>query len=214
MKKLKPKANNIREDLQLYPHIPDSKTKHDGRYNPNTYVSIQTRVNNDTEFEQAYIEKIASDGWVALKNPSDIQIFPKGRPFKYRLNGESLVGVPDGTFRSGGWLLGKNSNDPENNEKYIMYKGYNGAIFSLQIKDILEIYVKSVKKEISVFKKPDMNNATNFPVYLPDPDTKKLEIVYFAKDEFNKNRFINSIKYRKAQVMGVWSWSVVFYNEN
>ena len=172
MEPIEPKANYIRNDLQMYPHAPDPKTKHDTRYNPNTYISIQTRVNSDPQFEQAYIAKIASDGWVALKNASDIHMFPKGRVFKYRLNGESLAGFQEGTFRSGGWLLGKNIEDPENNNKYVMYKGYNGAIFSLQIKDILEIYVKSNKKEISVFKKPDMNNTTNFPVYLPHPETK------------------------------------------
>jgi hypothetical protein len=211
MKEIKPKADYIIPELQMYPHIPDPKTKHDTRYNPETYISIQTRVNNSQDFEKAYIAKIASDGWVALKDTKDIHMFPKGRPFKYRLNGESLVGVPEGTFRSGGWLLGKNLEDPENNDKYIMYKGYNGAIFSLQIKDLLEVYVKSSKKEIPVFKKPDMNNPTNYSVYLPDPETDEPQLVYYAKDQFNKNRFINSEKYKKARAFGMWSWSVVFY---
>jgi hypothetical protein len=213
MGRIKPRANHIREDLQQYPHVPDPKTQHDSRYNPEKYISIQTRVNNDPLFEQAYIAKIASDGWVALKNPSDIHMYPKGRQFKYRLNGESMAGFEEGTFRSGGWLLGKNLEDTENNHLYIMYKGYNGAIFSLQIKDVLEIYVKSTKKEIPIFKKPDSKNPTNYPVYLPDPETEEPCLVYYAKDEFNKKRFMNSLKYKKALSFGMWSWSVVFYEE-
>ena len=42
-----PKADYIRNDLQLYPHIQDPKTTHETRYDPDTYVSVQTRVNND-----------------------------------------------------------------------------------------------------------------------------------------------------------------------
>lgn len=209
MKKyIKPQANNIKPELQSYPRIPDAKTKHDERYDPETYISVQTRVNYDPEFEKKYIAKIVADGWVALKNVNDILIFPKGRPFKYRLNGESLSGAPEGTFRSGGWLLGKNMEDPDNNDKYVMYKGYNGAIFSLQIKDLLEVYIKSPKRDIPVFKKP--SKITNFPVYLPDPDTNEQIVVYFATDMYHKNRFINSMKYRKALALGMWSWSVVF----
>lgn len=209
-KLLIPKADYIRNDLQMYPHIPDKNTKHDTRYDPDKYISIQTKVNNDSKFENNYISKIVADGWVALKNVNDIFLFPKGRSFKYRLNGNSLSGISEGTFRSGGWLLGKNMEDKDNKDKYIMYKGYNGAIFSLQIKDILEVYVKSSKKEIPVFKKPDLNFITNYPVYLPHPETNKQIIVYYAKDDFNKKRFMNSLKYKKALAFNMWTWSVVF----
>ena len=209
-KSIVPKADYIRNDLQMYPHIPDPKTVHDTRYDPNTYISIQTKVNNDSKFEKMYISKLISDGWVALKKPEDLLIFPKGRSFKYRLNGESLSGAPEGMFRSGGWLLGRNIEDTENNMKYILYKGYNGAIFSLQIKDILQAYVKSSKKEIPIFKKPDLNYVTNYPVYLSDPTTEKQTIVYYGKDEYNRKRFMNSMKYKKAIALGMWSWSVVF----
>lgn len=211
-KSIIPKANYIREDLQLYPHVIDPKTQHDTRYDPRTYISIQTKVNNNPKFEKEYINKIITDGWVALKRVQDILLFPKGRTFKYRLNSNSLSNAPEGTFRSGGWIIGRNLDDIENKDKYILYKGYNGAIFSLQIKDLLEVYVKSSKKEIPVFKKPDLNNITNYPVYLPNPETNKNEIIYYAKDEYNKNRFINTMKYKKALAFGMWSWSVVFYD--
>lgn len=207
-----PKADYIRNDLQLYPHIQDQKTKNDSRYDPKNYISVQSKVNSNSKYEKMYISKLTSDGWVSLKKVQDILIFPKGRSFKYRLNGESLSGAPEGTFRSGGWIIGRNLDDPDNNLDYILYKGYNGAIFSLQIKDLLEVYIKSSKKEIPVFKKPDLNNKTNYPVYLADPDTGKNHIIYYGKDEFNRNRFMNSMKYKKAQAFGIWSWSVVFNN--
>lgn len=207
-------ANNINNSLQAYPRVPDSKVKHDTRYNPNTYISIQTRVNNDENFEQRYISKIASDGWVALSETRDLLLFPAGRSFKYRLNGDSLSGAPEGTFRSGGWLLGRNKENVENNDKYILYKGYNGAVFSLQIKDLLEVYIKSKTKEIPVFKKPNPKTQTkNFPVFLQDPETGNDKIIYYARDNNAKIRFMNSHKYKIAKATGMWSWSAVF-NEN
>jgi hypothetical protein len=204
-------SDKIRHDLQLYTHIPDKKTRHDERYDPNTYVSIQSKVNSDSEFEKKYISKLAVDGWVALNNIKDIFLFPKGKPFKYRLNGDSLSSAPEGTFRSGGWFIGKNLDNPENNDKYIMYKGYNGVIFSLQIKDILEVYIKSTKREISTFKKPA--SITKYPIYLIDNLTKKKVVVYYARDKFAQNRFENSYKYKLALATGQWSWSAVFNND-
>lgn len=206
---LQPKADYIRNDLQLYPHAQDPKTINDSRYDPNTYVSIQTKVNEDSKFEKKYIAKIVSEGWVSLKRVEDILIFPKGRPFKYRLNGDSLSGAPEGTFRSGGWLIGKNLNERDNDD-YVLYKGYNGAVFSLQIKDLLEVYIKSPKREVPVFKKPDMNNITNYPVFLPNPETDVNTLIYYARDEYQRRRFMNSVKYKKALALGMWSWSMVF----
>lgn len=207
---IRPMGDEIKPELQLYPHNEDPKTKHDTRYSRDKYISIQTKVNNDYEYDKMYIAKLASQGWIELKNVEDILVFAKGRSFKYRLNGDSLSGAPEGTFRSGGWLLGKNLNDKDNKDKYVMYKGYNGAVFSLQIKDLLSVYVKSTKRDVSVFKKPDLNNKTNFPVYLRDPQTGKNVVVYYAKDEYNRNRFMNSNKYKKANSTEIWSWSVVF----
>ena len=65
---ISPRADYIRPELQLYPHILDPKTTNDERYNRDVYISVQTKVNNDTEFEKKYIAKLVADGWVALKN--------------------------------------------------------------------------------------------------------------------------------------------------
>jgi hypothetical protein len=201
-------SNKIKPELQLYPRKIDPKTVNDERYDENSYVSIQSKVNNDPNFEKKYINKIIEDGWVALRNITDIFLYPKGRSFKYRLNGESLSGAPEGTFRSGGWLIGKNEDDPDNNDKYILYKGYNGVIFPLQIKDILEIYIKSPARERGVFKRP--LQVTNYPVYLYNNQSGKNEIVYYGKDNSQRHRFMNTIKYKKAYATGNWSWSIVF----
>jgi len=64
--------SNIRTDLQLYSRIPDPKTIHDERYNPNTYISVQSKVNNDSEFENLYLDKLIKDGWVSLRSIQDI----------------------------------------------------------------------------------------------------------------------------------------------
>ena len=212
---MKPAANNIKPHLQAYPRVPDSKTRHDTRYDPNKYISIQTRVNVDPEFEKKYIAKIASDGWVALSKPKDLLYFPKGRLFKYRLNGESMSGAQEGTFRSGGWLIGRNIDDTENNDKYILYKAYNGTIFSLQLKDLLEVYIQSKKREIPVFKKPDPDILNkNYPVFLPNPETGEDELIYYARDNSARTRFMNSKKYNMAKMLGVWSWATAFNEEN
>ena len=203
--------SEIRSDLQLYPRIPDKKTIHDPRYNPDTYISIQTRVNNSSQFEDKYINKMIQDGWVSLKNIIDIFLYPKGKQFKYRLNGNSLSNNPEGTFRSGGFFLGKNENESDEKKSiYFLYKGYNGVIFPLQIKDIQEIYIKIPNKDIPTFKKPIL--ITNYIVYLYNKKTKKDEIVYYAKDNTHRNRFMNSMKYKKALATGVWSWSILLFD--
>ena len=205
-------SSNIRHDLQMYTRILDPKIQHDTRYNPSNYISIQSKVNNSSDFDDEYMSKLASQGWVSLKKISDIFLYPKGRMFKYRLNGKSLSGAPEGTFRSGGWILGQNENNDENKDDYFLYKAYNGVIFPLQLKDILEIYIKLPNKEISVFKKPDLSLKTNFPVYLENSDTKINEIIYYAIDKAHQTRFMNSIKYRRAIATEKWQWSEVFKN--
>lgn len=199
--------NKIKPHLQKYPHIPDEKTKHDPRFN-NKYISIQDKVNNDSEFEKKYFKKLVDDGWVALKNVEQIFIYPSGKLFKYRLNGNSLSNVDEGTFRSGGFLIGKNMDDPDNNHKYFLYKAFNGAIFSLQIKDILEIYIKSKKKDVINFKVP--HKITKFPVFLKSTINDDFIPVYYARDSFDQNRFINSLKYKKALNSGFWSFNQSF----
>ena len=68
----------IKEELQLYPHIPDPKTKHDERYNPNTYISIQSLVNYDPEFEDS--SNVFDSDWNIL-----IEVYPDAENFRLNL---------------------------------------------------------------------------------------------------------------------------------
>lgn len=202
--------SHVRHDLQLYDRIPKNKVYNDDRYDPDTYISIQSKVNNDPNFEEKYFQKIVADGWVELTKITDIFLYPKGRPFKYRLNGKSMSNAEYGTFRSGGWLIGRNPNDVDLDtyNKYILYKAYNGVVFPLQLKDVLSFYILSPKKEVSLFKPPFIK--TNYPVYLPDPYTNIPIVVYYARDNTNLKRFINSTKYKKALASGKWNWTSTF----
>jgi len=203
--------DRVRPELQEYSRIPDQKTKHRPDFIPSRYVSIQDRVNASTDYEFFYINKLISEGWYRLGKNSDIlDDEMKGRHFKYRLNGKSLSGAKKGTFRSGGIVIGKNMDD----ENYLIYKAYNGCIFPLQISDIQEIYVKNpndniegskrekVIRKTQIFKQP--NVSTPFPVYLPDKNTGNDILIYYAKDNYSRERFKNSKKYKYSLETGDW----------
>lgn len=179
-------------DLQLYERIPDKYIKHSKNFDNLTYLSIQDKVNSDPEFEEYYMNKLINEGWVKLKNNEDILKFSPGETFKYRLNGNSLSNANEGTFRSGGFLIGKK----ENSEEYILYKAFNGCIFSLQIKDIQEVYVKDKNKIFIKFNYPE--KITNYPVYLQNPITNERVVVYYARSPSAQERFKNSLKYKTA----------------
>ena len=197
------------EQLQQYPRIPDSKVKHTSDFNPRTYYSIQDRVNSDSSFEKKYFLKLIEEGWYKLHdNNLILDEINKGRHFKYRLNGNGLSSATKGTFRSGGIIIGKNDED----ERYIMYKAYNGCIFPLQIKDVYEIYVKdsnststnskTIKKTVK-FNRPE--NPTSYPVYLKHPKTQEDVIVYYAKDNYARDRFMLTKKFEYAYKTGDWT---------
>jgi hypothetical protein len=210
----------IRPELQDYPHEPKGDVKHKSDYSAKDYVSIQTKVNNDPEYEQWYFEKLINEGWVKLLKLNDIlNEKMRGKYFKYRLNGHSLSGAPRGTFRSGGIIMGTKEEDK--NPDYIMYKAYNGCIFSLQISDIMEIYIKNPNKSvveagIDYIKKAILENdkivlfnipkfKTQYPVTLDHPDLGK-QIVFYGKDSFASERFQNTRKFLYSFETGNWAF--------
>jgi hypothetical protein len=205
--------DKIRPELQMYDRTPDYNTKHAKGFNPNRYISIQDRVNNDPEFEISYINKLVNEGWFKLEdNRSILKPEMRGRHFKYRLNGRGLSMPEKGTFRSGGIVIGKK----EDSEDYIMYKAYNGCLFPLQINDIEEVYVKDPnvkiegnKKERVInktvfFKEPE--HETKFPVFLKSRFTGDDIVVHYAKDNYKRDRFIASKKYEYAFKTGDWGF--------
>ena len=204
--------DKIKPELQMYERKCDSLVTHKEGFNRNKYVSIQDKVNNDPEFAHSYINKLIEEGWSKIVNNSDlIKPTMRGRHFKYRLNGNSLSKAEAGTFRSGGIIIGMgDDNDPN----YILYKAYNGAIFSLQISDLEEVYMKNPNEKIYrkrvpkiikttvYFKYPD--KITQFPVYLTSKVTGKDIVVNYARDNYHRERFKETKKYEYALRTGDW----------
>ena len=186
--------------LQQYERIPDKYVKHQRCFNADNYSSIQYRVNNDPNFEKEYFSTLIMKGWVKLNNPRDILNYTPGETFKYKLNGTGISKVAEGTFRSGGFLVGK----PVDSDDYILYKAYNGSIFPLQINDIQEIYVKDPKRQLIFFNKP--KDVTKNPVYLPDPTTKEPTVVYYGKKPKDAKNFQLTQKFKNATKYGNWSF--------
>jgi hypothetical protein len=211
----------IRPELQEYPHEPKGNVKNNADYSANNYVSIQFRVNNDPNFEQLYFEKLINEGWVKLLMLNDIlNQTMRGKYFKYRLNGHSLSGVRRGTFRSGGIVMGPKEDDE--NPEFIMYKAYNGCIFSLQLSDIMEVYVKNPNKDIinanfDYIKKAEFDDnkmvlfnppkkKTNFPVFLSHPITNDEVVIFYGKDSYAIERFQQTRKYLYAFDTSNWDF--------
>jgi hypothetical protein len=205
--------DKIKPELQMYDRTPDYNVKHAKGFNPFRYISIQDRVNNDPEFEIAYINKLVTEGWFKLEdNRSILKNEMKGRHFKYRLNGNGLSNPERGTFRSGGIIIGRK----EEADDYIMYKAYNGCLFPLQMNDVEEIYVKDpnvkiegnkkerVIKTTVFFKEPE--HETKFPVFLQSRLTGVNIVVHYAKDNYKKERFTASKKYQYAFKTGDWGF--------
>tara|TARA_B110000444_G_scaffold261362_1_gene312913 strand:- start:6112 stop:6735 length:624 start_codon:yes stop_codon:yes gene_type:complete len=205
--------DKIKPELQMYDRTPDYNVKHAKGFNPFRYISIQDRVNNDSEFEIAYINKLVAEGWFKLEdNRSILKNEMKGRHFKYRLNGNGLSNPERGTFRSGGIIIGRK----EEADDYIMYKAYNGCLFPLQMNDIEEIYVKDpnvkidgnrkerVIKTTVFFKEPE--HETRFPVFLQSRLTGDNIVVHYAKDNYKRERFVTSKKYQYAFKTGDWGF--------
>ena len=205
--------DKVNHDLQKYDRTPDYNIKHATGFNPFRYISIQDRVNNDEEFETAYINKLIADGWFKLEdNRSVLKNEMKGRHFKYRLNGNGLSGAKRGTFRSGGIIIGKK----EEGDDYIMYKAYNGCLFPLQMNDVQEIYVRDpnikiegnkrerIIKNTVFFKEPEF--VTKFPVFLESPLTGENIAIHYAKDNYKRERFKMSNKYKYAFRTGDWGF--------
>jgi len=53
----------INTDLQMYARKPVGIVRHQPGFNSNKYISIQSRVNSDPEFEKEYISKLINEGW-------------------------------------------------------------------------------------------------------------------------------------------------------
>lgn len=179
-------------------------------------VSIQSFINGDNghivpERYEAYIKKLISRGFTKLEPDSIYDLYP----------GLRMAYVTyDNRWRSGGFVLSVHDSCTEYGEKeediditekeykpYILYKGFNNAVFSLQESDVKEFWIKDTlnkpkenKNEVIIFKIPKYE--TNYPVLLLNNNGENV-IVYYARDNYARNRFINTQKFQKA-LSGSW----------
>jgi len=175
----------IHPELQRYPRLPSNDHEDARDYVPSAYVSIQSRVNSDPIFEEQYITKLISEGWVRLESIDSILFNSlRGKHFKYRLNGKGMSGESAGTFRSGGIVLGMKEEDI----RYVLYKSYNGCVFPIQLKDLKEIYIKDPKTDIVKFSV--LTAKTKFPVIIKNQESGSDEIVFYAKTENLREKFL------------------------
>ena len=62
----------INPDLQMYTRKPVGIVRHQPNFNPNKYISIQSRVNSDPDFEKEYISKLITEGWYQMADKNSI----------------------------------------------------------------------------------------------------------------------------------------------
>ena len=126
-------------------------------------------------------------------------------------------------YRSGGFFLkcifpgetttNKTTQDTQEvDSAFIVYLAHNMETISLQLDNINRMYVKKfVKKRSSkrapkivdasiIFKRP--GEITKYPVMIPSADNKESHIIYYAKNNYERTRFIERPKFRQALIHG------------
>ncbi len=112
-------------------------------------------------------------------------------------------------WRSGGYFISSNISTHDTDGKifdipkiYLLYKGFNNAVYSVQFEDIEQFYVrikqknKRARKEIVTFKL--LKEKTNFPVFLKNEHNESI-IVCYARDTINQRVFMSTKKYEYAK---------------
>jgi hypothetical protein len=189
---------------------------------PENYISKQKYINsNDGKINQEildiYLQKLQEKGFVAV-SPEDVYTIRIGDRIAFIRN--------DNKWRSGGFLVdvknsntayGEHNNNDEKSEykPYVLFKAFNNAIFSLQVSDVYQFWVKrpaekKIQDTISIFKIPTIE--TQFPVYLLN-DNEDLVIIYYARDNYSRNRFMSTRKFQCAQEYG-WKFEDGTQGEN
>jgi len=168
------------------------------------YKSIQQIINtgpgktiNQERFEY-YIKK---------KNFKKIEVY---QIYSIPIGSKLAYVTKDNKWRSGGFLISiKNSNTLYDTKEtldtykiYIEYKGFNGALYSLQEDDIRELYIlpKKQKKNDKVVM-PMVGTPTKYPIYVQDEKGNDV-VVKYARDVHDRDRFMNTLKYRNILSRG------------
>ncbi len=201
------------------------------RQPPSNYESIQKYINGNSgeiveERLELYLSKLLERGHYKIK-PEEIFGIVIGSKISYI--------TKDNKWRSGGFLVsvhdsftryGENEEDiviDENSvaKQYILYKAFNNAVFSLQLEDIVEFWIKNKSNRVRRAKAKEPNQKeifkipkkeTKYPVYLLN-DNGDHVVVYYARDNHVKYRFMNSMKFERASEEG-WTFEDGTQGEN
>lgn len=177
------------------------------KYEPNG-LSMSQKINSGAN---GTINQEILDAFLSEKNFTEVKDFTtlknvdKGSRVCYIRNDKDK-------FISGGFLVSVNESDTDydgNKHKeprmYILYRGFNNVIFSLQGSDIFKLYVADTKKTLAkknvetkliYFKKP--KKETKYSATLKNSDSVDT-VVYYGKDNFALRKFLSTNKYKKAQ---------------
>lgn len=144
-----------------------------------------SKINSSKKLIKAKIRELVDEkGATEIFNPkeSDLENFNKGVLISYV--------TKDGKYRSGGFLTNYD-------DKYFVLLGGGGfgprISFSVQFKNVKAIYVrKPNKKNVDQPIKPTETThyKTEYPVEIDGV------VVYYARDNWDKRRFMNTKKYR------------------
>lgn len=181
------------------------------------YKSYQKIINsNNGEVNEdrlaEHLEKMANDPHVHWEevSPLDFSILRKGDRIRYvtRTQNNKIM------FRTGGWITAID----EDNYNWLAYMSHTKTTWSLQKMDCVKLWVTR-KKDSKITLKDDtiyfkeLKDETNFPVYLKSlyrvgsGETRNdvFEIVYYAKDNYDKKRFESTNKYKSA-INSAWNF--------
>lgn len=175
------------------------------------YRSYQKIINsnngqiNEQKLEE-HIEMMMNDPvtlWEDVE-PIDFSTLNKGDRIRY------ITKTPEKKilFRTGGWITAID----EDNYEWLAYMSHTKSSWALQAEDCIKMWVTRKKestkgtKDDTIYFKP-LSDETNFKVTLPNRlGTKYEEIVYYAKDNYDKKRFESTNKYKNAKNGAMWNF--------
>lgn len=205
----------------------------DHKETPSGYVSIQSKINtgpdgtvNIKELVK-YLEKSKFHKIDHTKKEHLLSMDPGCRVAYI---------TKENKWRSGGFFICLNkSNNPNSSRRtksstgidFILYKAFSNGVYSLQIEDIASLYVtiKGKKKATHSTKKEKesrrrncavfnpLGPKTNFPVLLKDFYGNDV-VVYYARSEYARKRFMDTDKFNTAREKGNWVVESDYDNES
>ena len=144
-------------------------------------TSIQSLINHGGRINHEMLnDYITTSGFVEIE---DYSIVKPGDQIKYI---RTVEGGNDRFINS--WVV------VQNNPDYFLYKWWDGRIWSLQKSEIVKLYYKKIIKKKKSEKTIEFRKPADegIEVFINDV------LVYRARDNYKKNKFISTDKYKRA----------------